>query len=73
MDGLRDYLSWNPLTRSLPSGRLRLNAVAAEAGTDVQVVTLFVGSLGGPGSGAENYVSMMLANAELISGALNAT
>ena len=49
------------------------DAVAAETGTDVQVVTLFVGSLGGPGSGAEDYVSMMLTNAELISGALNAT
>ena len=49
------------------------DAVAAEAGTDVQVVTLFVGSLGGPDSGAEDYVSMMLTNAELISGALNAT
>ncbi|MGB0675781.1 MAG: metal ABC transporter substrate-binding protein, partial [Candidatus Nanopelagicales bacterium] len=49
------------------------DAVAAEAGTDIQVVTLFVGSLGGPGSGAEDYVSMMLTNAELISGALNAT
>ena len=49
------------------------DAVAAEAGTDVQVVTLFVGSLGGPGSGAEDYVAMMLTNAELISGALNAT
>ena len=47
-------------------------AVAAEAGNDVQVVTLFVGSLGGPDSGAEDYVSMMLTNAELISGALNA-
>ena len=49
------------------------DAVAAEAGADVQVVTLFVGSLGGPGSGAENYLSMMLTDAELISGALNAT
>ena len=49
------------------------DAIAAEAGSDVQVVTLFVGSLGGPGSGAEDYVSMMLTNAELISGALNAT
>ena len=46
------------------------DAVAAEAGADVQVVTLFVGSLGGPDSGAEDYVSMMLTNAELISGAL---
>ena len=48
------------------------DAVAAEAGSDVQVVTLFVGSLGGPGSGAEDYVSMLLTDAELISGALNA-
>ena len=48
------------------------DAVAAEAGSDVAVVSLFVGSLGGPGSGAEDYISMMLTDAELISGALNA-
>jgi zinc/manganese transport system substrate-binding protein len=46
------------------------DAVAAEVGGDVQVVNLFVGSLGEPGSGAEDYISMMRTNAELISGAL---
>ncbi|MDA2987787.1 MAG: metal ABC transporter substrate-binding protein [Actinomycetota bacterium] len=48
------------------------DAVAAEVGGDVQVVQLFVGSLGEPGSGADNYISMMRTNAELISNALNA-
>lgn len=48
------------------------DAVAAEVGGDVQVVQLFVGSLGEPGSGAEDYISMMRTNAELISNALNA-
>jgi zinc/manganese transport system substrate-binding protein len=46
------------------------DAVAAEVGSDVQVVNLFVGSLGGPGSGAEDYISMMRTNANLISGSL---
>ncbi len=45
-------------------------ALAAEVGRDIQVVPLFVGSLGGPGSGAEDYVSMMLLNASLIADAL---
>lgn len=48
------------------------DAVAAEVGGDVQVVQLYVGSLGEPGSGAEDYISMMRTNAELISSALNA-
>ncbi|MEY2989348.1 MAG: hypothetical protein RLZZ163_264 [Actinomycetota bacterium] len=47
------------------------DAVAAEVGGDVQVVELFVGSLGGPGSGAEDYISMMRSNAKRISSALN--
>jgi zinc/manganese transport system substrate-binding protein len=47
------------------------DAVAAEVGGDVQVVQLYVGSLGGPGSGAEDYISMMRTNADLIAGALN--
>jgi len=34
------------------------------------VVPLFVGSLGGPGSGAEDYTSMMVLNASLIADAL---
>ncbi|MEX1279245.1 MAG: metal ABC transporter substrate-binding protein [Acidimicrobiia bacterium] len=46
------------------------DAVAAELGTDAQVVELFTGSLGEPGSGAETYVDMMRTNAELIAAAL---
>ena len=42
-------------------------AVAGEVGGDVQVVSLFVESVGEPGSGAEDYISMMRTNAELIS------
>ena len=34
-------------------------AIAAEAGRDVQVIALYTGSLGEPGSGAETYVTMM--------------
>ena len=45
-------------------------AVAAEVGEDVQVVTLFTGSLGGPDSGAETYADMLRTNAELIAAAL---
>jgi zinc/manganese transport system substrate-binding protein len=45
-------------------------AIAAEAGEGVEVVTLFVGSIGGPGSGAENYIAMMHSNAALIAKAL---
>lgn len=45
-------------------------AIAAEAGQGVGVVALFVGSVGGPGSGAESYVEMMQANAALIAKAL---
>ena len=44
-------------------------SLAAEVG-DVEVVALYVGSLGGPGSGAETYQGMMAANAQLISDAL---
>ena len=47
-------------------------AVAGEVGGNTQVVSLFVESLGEPGSGAEDYISMMRTNAELISGALTA-
>ena len=41
-------------------------AVAAESGTDVTVVPLFVESLGEPGSGADTYIGMMETNAGLI-------
>jgi zinc/manganese transport system substrate-binding protein len=46
------------------------DAVAAEAGNGVEVVVLYVGSLGEPGSGADTYISMMLTDAELIANAL---
>jgi zinc/manganese transport system substrate-binding protein len=45
-------------------------SLAAEVGRDITVVPLFVGSLGGPGSGAEDYISMMALNASLIADAL---
>ena len=47
------------------------DAVASEVGGDVQVVELYVGSLGEPGSDGEDYLSMMRTNATLISNALN--
>ncbi len=46
------------------------DALAAEAGTGVAVVPIHVGSLGGPGSGAETYLDMLLATARSIVGAL---
>jgi zinc/manganese transport system substrate-binding protein len=45
-------------------------AVAAEAGSSVKVVTLYIEGPGGPGSGAETYVDMMRENARLIAEAL---
>lgn len=48
-----------------------LTAVAAESG-DLSVVSLYVGSVGGPDSGASDYRSMMLTNAQLIADALSA-
>jgi zinc/manganese transport system substrate-binding protein len=46
------------------------DAVAAEANSDVDVVVLYVESLGAPGSGADTYVTMMLTNAQLLADAL---
>lgn len=46
------------------------DAVAAELGDDIEVIALYEGSVGEPGSGAETYVGMMKANASLISSAL---
>jgi len=46
------------------------DAVAAEVGSEIAVVELYVGSLGGPGSGAETYDSMMTTNAQRIADAL---
>lgn len=45
-------------------------ALAQEAGADVQVVQLYSDSLGEQGSGAETYVDMLTTNAQLISDAL---
>lgn len=47
-----------------------LDILADEVGGRVQVVELFVGSLGGPGSGAESYIEMMTTNATRIASAL---
>jgi zinc/manganese transport system substrate-binding protein len=46
------------------------HALADEVGGDVQVVELYSGSLGEPGSGAGTYVGYMTANAERIVAAL---
>ncbi len=45
-------------------------AVAAETGDDVEVVELFIGSLGEPGSGADTLIGMLLTNAERIASVL---
>lgn len=45
-------------------------AVAAEADTDIEVVELYVGSLGPDGSGAQTYAEMQQTNAQRIAGAL---
>ncbi|MDA0290108.1 MAG: metal ABC transporter substrate-binding protein [Actinobacteria bacterium] len=47
-----------------------LDTLADEVGGRVQVVELFVGSLGGPGSGAESFIEMMTTNATRIASAL---
>ncbi len=47
-----------------------VNAVAAEIGTEIAVVPLYVGTLGPAGSGAETYADMMLTNAQLVADAL---
>lgn len=40
--------------------------IADEVGRDIQVLTLYTDALGRPGSGAETYIDMMLANAETL-------
>ena len=45
-------------------------AIADDSEFAVEVVQLYGESLGGPGSGAETYLSMMRSNASLISDAL---
>jgi zinc/manganese transport system substrate-binding protein len=46
-------------------------AVAREVGDEIAVIELFTGSLGGPGSGADTLVGMLLTNATLIAEALS--
>ena len=45
-------------------------AIASEAGAEVQVVELYTGSLGEAGSGADTLIGMLRTNAERIVGAL---
>ena len=45
-------------------------AIAAEVGIDVEVVELYIGSLGEPGSGADTLIGMLLTDAERIAAAL---
>ncbi|MBH0052671.1 zinc ABC transporter substrate-binding protein [Salinibacterium sp. SWN139] len=47
-----------------------VDTIAAEAGTSIDVVALYVGSVGSAGSGAETYPDMMTTNAQLIADAL---
>jgi ABC-type Zn uptake system ZnuABC Zn-binding protein ZnuA len=47
------------------------DAVAEEVGTDIEVVELYVGSLGPSGSGADTYTGMVLTNAERVASALS--
>lgn len=48
-----------------------LDVLASELDSDVSVIQLYVGSLGGPDSGAETYREMMLTNAGLIAQGLS--
>lgn len=47
------------------------DAVAAELGGDVDIVELFTGSLGEPGSGTDTVIGMLTTNAERIAEALS--
>jgi zinc/manganese transport system substrate-binding protein len=44
--------------------------LADEVGQNVSVVNIYVGSLGGPGTGAETYIDMMTTNASLMAASL---
>ena len=48
-----------------------VDALAQEAGTQVSVVELYIGSVGAAGSGADTYQTMMVTNAHRIADALN--
>ena len=56
---------------STSSSKVELaRAVADEVGYEVEIVSLYIESVGEPGSGADTYISMMQANAEAIVSAL---
>jgi zinc/manganese transport system substrate-binding protein len=63
-EGVRAIFAEATETRALAE------AIAREAGGGVAVVELFTGSLGGPGSGAETLVDLLLTNATRIADAL---
>jgi zinc/manganese transport system substrate-binding protein len=46
------------------------DAIAAETGGTVEVVELYTGSLGEPGSGADTLIGMLITNARRIAEAL---
>ena len=50
-----------------------VDAVAAESGTEVEVVPLYVESVGPDGSGAESYADMMTTNAQRVADALTSS
>ena len=50
---------------------LLAETVAAEVGPHVEVVELYIGSLGAPGSGAETYLKMLRTNADRMVAALD--
>ncbi len=45
-------------------------AIAAETGVDVAIIELYTGSMGGPGSGADTVIDMLLTDARLVAEAL---
>ena len=47
-----------------------MDVLADEAGRNIEVVSLFIGSLGGPESGATTYIELMTTNANRIAEAL---
>lgn len=53
--------------------RALADAVAAEAGTQVRVVPLYVESLGAPGTPADSYIGMMTFDAQAIAKALRSS
>jgi zinc/manganese transport system substrate-binding protein len=63
-EGVRAIFAEATETRALAE------AIAREAGGGVAVVELFTGSLGGPGSGAETLVDLLLTNATRVADAL---